>query len=130
MSSCGSPTPSGRSPSTGSGGRTTRAGSTCDEYDDRLVLAYRAVTYADLDQLFADLPPATHRPPVAPAPPAVRPQTAVWTGFLPLPLPLKILWTIWAAAVVINVTVWLLVSLSTGEPEYFWPCGWPFPASR
>jgi hypothetical protein len=36
-------------------------------------------------------------------------------------LALKILWTIYGVAVAINVTVWLLVSLSEEEAEYFWP---------
>jgi len=30
-------------------------------------------------------------------------------------------WTIWAGAVLINLTVWLLVSLGNGVPDYFWP---------
>ena len=93
------------------------------EYDARLGRAYAAVTYADLDQLFTDLPPhsaapvATHvqAPPVSRAVPAVR------SGFAGLPLALKILWTIWAGAVLINLTVWLLVSLGNADPEYFWP---------
>ena len=93
------------------------------EYDTRLGQAYQAVTYADLDQLFTDLPahgsPAVVAPPRAPAP-AARPVPAVRTGFAGLPLALKILWTIWLGAVLINLTVWLLVSLGNG-PEYFWP---------
>jgi len=94
------------------------------EYDTRLARAYQAVTYADLDQLFTDLPAHAAAPVVAaaPKPPAVsRPVPAVRTGFASQPLPLKILWTIWAGAVLINLTVWLLVSLGNGEPDYFWP---------
>jgi hypothetical protein len=94
------------------------------EYDTRLGRAYSAVTYADLDQLFTDLPAHAAAPVVgaAPKPPAVsRPVPAVRTGFAGLPLALKILWTIWAGAVLINLTVWLLVSLGNGEPDYFWP---------
>jgi hypothetical protein len=103
------------------------------EYDTRLGRAYQAVTYADLDQLFTDLPalggPVPHG--AAASVPAVAPQAkpvaasravpAVRTGFAGLPLALKILWTIWAGAVLINLTVWLLVSLGNGEPDYFWP---------
>jgi hypothetical protein len=90
------------------------------EYDTRLARAYAAVTYGELEQLFTDLPP--HAAPVgAPAPvAAARPVPAVRTGFAGLPLALKILWTIWVGAVLINLTVWLLVSLGNG-PEYFWP---------
>jgi hypothetical protein len=51
----------------------------------------------------------------------VRTQEAVRSGFAALPLPLKILWTIWSGAMLINLTVWLLVSLGNGEPDYFWP---------
>ena len=101
------------------------------EYDTRLARAYQAVTYADLDQLFTDLPahggPATHAvaaavPAVAPQPVAApRPVPAVRTGFAGLPMALKVLWTIWSGVVLINLTVWLLVSLGNGEPDYFWP---------
>jgi hypothetical protein len=93
------------------------------EYDDRLAKAYAAVTYSDLEPLFADLPESSAmvvaeppgraplRPTVAlPAPSAAR-----------LPTALKVLWTIWVAVVSINLTVWVLVSLGNGEPDYFWP---------
>jgi hypothetical protein len=90
------------------------------EYDTRLAGAYAAVTYADLEQLFTDLP-VHGAPVVAPVPNrAARPVPAARTGFAGLPLALKILWTIWTGAVLINLTVWLLVSLGNG-PEYFWP---------
>jgi hypothetical protein len=98
------------------------------EYDTRLALAYQAVTYRDLDQLFTDLPlhaaaPSVSVPAPRPLPPVppVRTQEAVRSGFAALPLPLKILWTIWSGAMLINLTVWLLVSLGNGEPDYFWP---------
>jgi hypothetical protein len=103
------------------------------EYDTRLARAYQAVTYADLDQLFTDLPAhgdvavhaaAASTPAVAPQAKSVavpRPVPAVRTGFAGLPLALKILWTIWFGAVLINLTVWLLVSLGNGGPDYFWP---------
>jgi hypothetical protein len=93
------------------------------EYDNRIAAAYQAVTYADLDKLFVDLPTHDAAPVVAThAQPArvAGPVPAVRTGFAGLPLALKILWTIWAGAVLINLTVWLLVSLGNG-PEYFWP---------
>jgi hypothetical protein len=94
------------------------------EYDNRIAAAYQAVTYADLDKLFVDLPAHGAAPVVAahaqPAPVA-RPVPAVHTGFAGLPLALKILWSIWAGAVLINLTVWLLVSLGNGALDYFWP---------
>jgi len=94
------------------------------EYDNRIAAAYQAVTYADLDKLFVDLPAHAAAPVVAPSPkPPVmsRPVPAVRTGFAGQPLALKILWTIWAGAVLINLTVWLLVSLGNGALDYFWP---------
>jgi hypothetical protein len=96
------------------------------EYDTRLARAYQAVTYADLDQLFTDLPlhaGASSTPVVAPQSKPVaasRAVPAVRTGFAGLPLALKILWTIWFGAVLINLTVWMLVSVG-GGPTYFWP---------
>lgn len=97
------------------------------EYDNRLALTYQAVTYRDLDQLFTDLPMHAAAPAVAvtAAPrrdPSAPPRPVdVRAGFAGLPLALKILWTIWSGAVLINLTVWLLVSLGNGEPDYFWP---------
>ena len=95
------------------------------EYDNRLVQAYSAVTYGDLDRLFADLPvnpparvvPAT----AAPRAPARRRPDALATGFAGLPIALKILWTLWATAMAINLTVWTLVGVGNGEMTYFWP---------
>ncbi|GAA3160122.1 DUF1707 domain-containing protein [Blastococcus jejuensis] len=96
------------------------------EYDHRLGLAYRAVTYADLDQLFGDLPTASPAPvavrPTPPPPAApVRQPDALATGFARLPLALKILWSIWSVAMAVNLTVWLLVGVGNGEITYFWP---------
>ena len=103
------------------------------EYDHRLAKAFEAVTYADLDKLFGDLPvsgKASSAPAVAasPSPPAVaRPVPAVRTGFGGLPPALKVLWTIWTLSVLINLTVWLLVSLGVDEPVYFWPMWFAVP---
>src|SRR3954453_6502441 len=96
------------------------------EYDARLAKAFEAVTYADLDKLFTDLP-VSARPSTAPAvpqptrPAVPRPVPAVRTGFAGLPLALKILWGIWGIVVSINLLVWLLVGLGNGELIYFWP---------
>jgi hypothetical protein len=96
------------------------------EYDNRLVRAYSAVTYADLDQLFADLP-VTSPAPVVPATAAARVPArrrqpdALAVRFARLPIALKILWTLWATSMAINLTVWLLVGVDNGEMTYFWP---------
>ena len=98
------------------------------EYDNRLVKAYSSVTYADLDRLFADLPvggsaavvPATAAPPARVARPEREPD-GLAVGFARLPIALKILWTLWATAMAINLIVWTLVGVSGGEMTYFWP---------
>jgi len=93
------------------------------EYDNRLALAYQAVTYRDLDQLFSDLPAHAAAPVVAspstPAP-AARP-VAVRSGNAGMPVALKILWGIWSVVVAVNLTVWLLVGIGGEGVPYFWP---------
>jgi hypothetical protein len=95
------------------------------EYDDRLARAYRAVTYADLDALFADLPaPSGSRAPASPSPRAMVP--ALLAG---LPGPLRVLWTLWLSVVSVNLCVWLLVSVGNGRPDTFWPMWLAVPGS-
>jgi hypothetical protein len=97
------------------------------EYDRRLQQAYGSVTYGDLDRLFADLP--AHQPaPLAvheTAPPPVvvaKPKSdGLATAFARMPTALKVLWTIWASVVAINLTVWVLVGVGDGDIAYFWP---------
>src|SRR5262249_14198227 len=98
-----------------------------DEDVDRMERAYQAVTYGDLARLPTAVPVrgrATERraalpakAPAAKAPavkaPAVKalPAGEASRGFLAgQPMALKVLWTIWLAAVSINVVVWALVS--------------------
>ena len=99
------------------------------EYDDRLAAAYSAVTYGDLERLFADLPvgraasavvPATLASPARVARPKREPD-GLAVGFARLPIALKILWTLWGTAMAINLTVWTLVGVGNGELTYFWP---------
>lgn len=105
-----------------------------DEFYGRLDEAYRSRTYADLDALVVDLPPAgltrfpppAGRHPVAPAtgstayPRAAR-AAAAGGGFLAsLPAPLRAAWIAWATAVTINVIIWVAVSAGNGV-AYFWP---------
>jgi hypothetical protein len=92
------------------------------EYDDRLAKAYAAVTYSDLQPLFTDLPPASEMAqPVAPPAPTLRSTPRPAPSAARLPTALKVLWTIWVAVVSISLTVWVLVSVGDGEPDYFWP---------
>jgi hypothetical protein len=92
------------------------------EYDDRLAKAYAAVTYGDLEPLFTDLPQTSAMAePVVPPTPNPRPAPRPVPSAARLPTALKVLWTIWVAVVAINLTVWVLVSVGNGEPDYFWP---------
>jgi Domain of unknown function (DUF1707) len=94
-----------------------------EEFTDRIGLAYQAVTYGDLAKVHADLPPANPlaRPRTAPAPTAQPAEPGRRSAFADLPAPLKVLWTIWLAAVSINLVVWVLVVGTTGHFIYPWP---------
>jgi hypothetical protein len=90
-----------------------------DEYLDRMGHASEAVTYGDLTPLYADLPgtgSVARREPAAPAQPV-----AARGWFAGLPTALRVLWTIWAAAVSVNLVVWVLVSATTAQLIYPWP---------
>lgn len=95
------------------------------EYDDRLASAYRAVTYGDLAELFVDLPesgwaakPVVTQPvPTRLSVPVARP-VPVATG---MPTALRVLWTIWLGIVSVNLGVWAMVCLTSGNLIYFWP---------
>jgi hypothetical protein len=90
------------------------------EYDDRLARAYGAVSYADLDELVADLPATAPAAPVVRSAPAARRRT---------PGVLVVLWTVWACVFGIDLVVWVLVSLGNGRPDTFWPMWLLVPAT-
>lgn len=103
-----------------------------EEYLERMGQASEAVTYGDLAPLYADLPvtgsvarPEAAAPPQVPSPgpPPAAPRHGVVArrGYAGLPAPLKVLWTIWAAVVSVNLVVWGLVSASTAQLIYPWP---------
>ncbi|SFG84265.1 protein of unknown function [Actinopolymorpha cephalotaxi] len=90
------------------------------EFQDRLDALYSAQTYGELEPLVRDLP-VTRTPrtqavvpdrsgPTAdhPARPARRDKT------------MAAMWTVWAAAVSVNLVVWMLVTVTSGW-TYFWP---------
>jgi hypothetical protein len=84
------------------------------------------VTYGDLVPLYRDLPeakPAVRPQPAAPSAPVPPPKAEVArrNGFAGLPTPLKVLWTIWATVVSINVVIWVLASATAGHLIYPWP---------
>lgn len=99
---------------------------TLDEMDERLRVVYHAKTFGDLEQAVADLPRPTSAErsqvaqvpqgaPSAPVPPSrheANPKLPSW---------LSVLWRLWLLAVVVNVVIWFLVSLTSGDPVYFWP---------
>jgi len=97
-----------------------------EEYVERMGVASEAVTYGDLAPLYADLPEsgsvarremaATPAPPPAPSPAPVRRG-----GYAGLPTALRVLWTIWGAAVLVNIVVWGLASATTAHVIYPWP---------
>lgn len=84
-----------------------------DEFDERVTAAWAARTFADLDELTADLPPET-TPARAPVrPPAGRDQperrkpdaTAV---------------RMWATASVVNIAIWGILAVSVDVWVYPW----------
>ena len=97
-----------------------------EEYIDRMGHASEAVTYGDLAPLYADLPEsgAVARPdarPPAPAAPPVPTPIPVVHSRRGMPTALKVLWTIWGAAVAVNVVIWFVVSVSAHHLIYLWP---------
>src|SRR5262249_41568287 len=93
-----------------------------EEYAERMGLAYEAVTYGDLAALSADLAEAGPGTKREGAPAVAVPQAAAPRGVVAdLPAALKVLWTIWLAAVAINLIVWVLVSGAAGDLVYPWP---------
>lgn len=102
------------------------------EFDTRVATAYQAVTYGDLAALFADLPEKGQLAPPPPAPVAspiaspiaspVASSPVEATGFVGnVPTAVKVLWTIWGSVLLVVLTTWLLVDVSHGGGETFWP---------
>jgi hypothetical protein len=92
------------------------------ELDERVAGAYAAKTLADLRPLTVDLPGGTPSPP-APRRPGEPARRAV-----PTPPARPDRWPAPAmayrgllTAVAINVVIWAVVSLATGQLIYFWP---------
>jgi hypothetical protein len=92
-----------------------------DEFNDRLSAAYGAQTYGELEPLIRDIPVMrTSASPQAPqTQPAVTGQLAPKSGRGDRAM--RVMWTIWACAVSVNLVVWVLVSIGNTHMEYFWP---------
>jgi len=107
------------------------------EYDDRLKETYSAKTYGDLDQVIADLPgftpvensqlaqvpqpmqPLPHQEPVYPT--AAAREEIAGSPMRAIPKWLVGVWGAWLIAVLVNVVIWALASISSGQLLYFWP---------
>ncbi|PWW22051.1 uncharacterized protein DUF1707 [Geodermatophilus normandii] len=85
------------------------------EFDERVQAVWAARTRGELDRVTRDLP----EPPPAPPPPPREPRHRVFsdTGG---GTAMRVLTTVWASIVAVNVVVWLLVSLGDGGPAYPW----------
>jgi hypothetical protein len=94
-----------------------------DEYVQRMEQASEAVTYGDLASLYADLPDVgtVARRNLAGLAPARPRPVAARGGFAGLPTPLRVLWTIWASVVFVNVVIWGLTCATTAQLIYPWP---------
>lgn len=99
------------------------------EYDDRLKETYAARTYGDLDVILGDLPgfhpvdsaavaPASG---YAAAPAGPEPVGDAKGRLGRQPNWLLGIWSGWLVVVTLNVVIWALVSISTGDAAYFWP---------
>lgn len=96
---------------------------TLDELDERLRDVYAARTFGELDQVLDDLPTTVDpehsqvavTTPTEAAPPSRHEPTPA------LPRWLSFLWRLWFVVVGINLVIWFVVSLTTGELIYFWP---------
>lgn len=101
------------------------------EYDERLQRAYASKTYAELDLLLADLPATAppQRSQLAPKVSAVPAPHAAEPGPGGVPAVgatrrwLAETWGSYLSVVAITVGIWVVTSIMTGRPYYFWP-GW------
>ena len=91
------------------------------EFDARVATVWQAKTRGELTRVTADLPAVPPPPPAPPAPPRRRIFSDTGGGTA-----MRVLSTIWLCAFIINVVVWLLVSLM-GEWTYPWPV-WMLPS--
>lgn len=101
------------------------------EYDERVTAAYAAKTAGDLLPLTADLPhppavrahgadvqrPAESKPP-AHSKPVRRSAGTLERG---TPTWVRRLWAVYFTAVAINLVIWFLVGIGSGDFPYFWP---------
>jgi len=87
-----------------------------EEFTQRLDAAYSARTKGDLVPLTQDLPGREAGPAVARRP--AQPPSSVDRR---LPAALRGAWYAWAVAVSVNVVIWAIVSVTSGQFSYPWP---------
>ncbi|TDE47995.1 DUF1707 domain-containing protein [Nonomuraea mesophila] len=87
---------------------------TMEEFNERLENLYTCKTYGELAKLTSDLPDVDlrHRP--ARTKPEPVKKGRVHPG-------LQAAWGAWAMASGINWVIWLIVSITSGDPVYPWP---------
>ena len=96
---------------------------TVAEYEERMARTYAARTYGELAELTADLPAAR------PAAPAAQPRPAqshacgpwAWAGPWAGSSWRRAAWGSWFTTALIVTTIWLITSIASGGPIYFWP---------
>jgi hypothetical protein len=95
---------------------------TPEEFSERLDRVYAARTRGELERLAADLPAGPLPQPAAARGVARRPSVDR-TPARPdrSSRALRAAWAAWGVAVSVNVVIWFLVWVSSGEPAYFWP---------
>jgi hypothetical protein len=86
------------------------------EFDERCARVWASRTRGELAAVTRDLP----EPPPAPPPPAPAPRHRVFAD-TPGGTAMRVLTTVWACVVAVNVVVWLLVSVASGEVIHPWP---------
>lgn len=95
---------------------------TVEEFTERLDAAYAARTHGDLVPLTSDLPTsqgtAGRRPRTGDEAAPARREAGRGDG---LERGLRAAWGVWATAVLVNLVIWGLVSISNAELAYFWP---------
>ncbi|MCI2419591.1 DUF1707 domain-containing protein [Saccharopolyspora sp. K220] len=80
------------------------------EYDERLQQAYAATTFGELEPLTTDLPAPV---PAKPSPEVVKRERRKRKMVKE--------WRDWASVTFILVGIWLVTSIASGQPLFFWP---------
>ncbi len=92
-----------------------------EEYGERLDAAFAARTLGDLALLTADLPPPDRAPARTGDEPTPGRSTAPARRERRGGAALQAAWGTWLVAVLVNVVIWAIVSLSQQDWVYFWP---------